>query len=104
MVQEYVGLLNYFCQFIKNFATIARPLYDVMGSKGIYWHQEQQDALETLINILHSDAVLAIPQDEGQWQMEVDASNYATSGVLSQQQKDSTWQPVDFISKTFSPA
>src|ERR1700720_3198381 len=36
--------------------------------------------------------------------MEVDASNYATGGVLSQQQTDGTWRPVDFISKSFSPA
>ena len=36
--------------------------------------------------------------------MEVDASNYATGGVLSQQEEDRTWQPVNFISKSFTPA
>ena len=36
--------------------------------------------------------------------MEVNASNYATGGVLSQQQKDGNWQPIDFISKSFTPA
>ena len=36
--------------------------------------------------------------------MEVNASNYATGGILSQQQKDDTWRPIDFISKSFTPA
>ena len=62
-----------------------------MGSRGFYWHKEQQIALNTLIDILDSNVVLTIPQDEGQWQMEVDSSNYATGGILSQQQKDGTW-------------
>src|SRR3984893_9111642 len=96
MVQEYVGLLNYFRRFIKDFATIAWPLYDVTGDKGFYWGKEQQHALDTLIKILNSDAVLAIPQDKGKWRMEVDASNYATGGVLSQQQENSIWRPAKF--------
>ena len=36
--------------------------------------------------------------------MEVNASNYATGGVLSQQQKDGTWRPIDFIPKSLTPA
>ena len=104
MVQEYIGLLNHYQCFIKNFATIARPLYDVMGNKGFYWQKEQQEALDTLIGILESDEVLAIPQDKGKWRMEVDASNYAMGGVLSQQQDNRTWRPVNFISKSFTPA
>src|SRR3984893_16027313 len=75
-----------------------------MGDKGFYWGKEQQHALDTLIKILNSDTVLAIPQDKGKWRMEVDASNYATGGVLSQQQEDGTWHPINFISKSFTPA
>ena len=34
--------------------------------------------------------------------MEVDASGYAIGGVLSQQQDDSSWRPVSFISQSLS--
>ena len=75
-----------------------------MGDKGFYWGKEQQYVLDTLIKVLNSDTILAIPQDKGKWRMEVDASNYATGGILSQQQEDGTWHPIDFISKLFTPA
>ena len=29
-IQKFLGLVNYYCQFIQGFATIARPLYDMV--------------------------------------------------------------------------
>ncbi len=29
-MQKFLGLANYYCQFIKSFASIARPLYDMV--------------------------------------------------------------------------
>ena len=29
-VQKFLGLANYYCQFIQNFASIARLLYDIV--------------------------------------------------------------------------
>ena len=29
-VQKFLGLANYYCQFIEGFASIARPLYDIV--------------------------------------------------------------------------
>jgi len=34
--------------------------------------------------------------------MEVDASEYAIGGVLSQQQPDKSWRPISFISQSLS--
>ena len=48
--------------------------------------------------------VLALPQDKGRWKMEIDASNLATSGVLSQLQTDGTWRVMDYISKALTAA
>ena len=53
---------------------------------------------------LISAPVLALPQDKGRWKVETDASNLATSGVLSQQQEDGTWRVVDYISKALTAA
>ena len=29
-IQKFLGLANYYCQFIKDFASIARPLHDLV--------------------------------------------------------------------------
>ena len=29
-VQKFLGLVNYYCQFIQDFVSIARPLYDMV--------------------------------------------------------------------------
>jgi len=29
-VQKFLGLANYYCQFIKDFTSIARPLHDIV--------------------------------------------------------------------------
>ena len=29
-VQKFLGLANYYCQFIKRFASVARPLHDMV--------------------------------------------------------------------------
>ena len=29
-IQKYLGLANYYCQFIKGFASVARPLHNVV--------------------------------------------------------------------------
>ena len=61
-------------------------------------------AFQDLHLALVSAPVLALPQDEGRWKVEMDASNLATSGVLLQQQTDGTWRVVDYISKALTAA
>jgi hypothetical protein len=47
--------------------------------------------------------MLALPQEDRQFQVEVDASGYAIGGVLSQEQQGK-WHPIAFLSRTMSPA
>ena len=56
-------------------------------------------AFEGLKAKISEEVTLTIPNDEGQFRVEVDASDFAMGGILSQHQKDDTWQPVAFISK-----
>jgi len=45
------------------------------------------------------ESVLAIPDIDREMRVEVDASDYATGGVLSTKCEDGKWRPVAFISK-----
>jgi hypothetical protein len=48
--------------------------------------------------------ILGMPQDTRPYQMEVDASDFAVGGVLSQLQQDDRWHPIKFHSQGMDPA
>ena len=43
-----------------------------------------------------------VPNLDKEFRVEVDASNYATGGLLSMKCPDELWKPVAFISKSLS--
>jgi len=45
---------------------------------------------------------LAIPYPKQKMWLETDASGYAIGGVLSQQQEDSSWRPIAYLSKAMN--
>ena len=53
---------------------------------------------------ISEEITLTIPNDEGQFQIEVDASDFTMGGILSHHQKNNTWRPVTFLSKLFNSA
>ena len=102
-VQKFLGLANYYRQFIERFASIARPLHDmVKKNKKWEWTEKQDKAFEELKKRFAEELVLAIPDLDKKIRMEVDASDYATGGVLLMECKDGLWRPVAFLSKSLS--
>jgi len=88
-VQKFLGLVNYYCQFIKGFASIARPLYDLVKKDQKWnWIEKQEKAFRELKEWFMKEPVLAVPDLDKRMRIEVDASDYATSGVLSMECKD----------------
>ena len=51
-----------------------------------------------LKEIFTKEPVLATPDLDKKMRMEVDASDYATGGVLSMECEDKLWRPVVFLS------
>ena len=50
------------------------------------------------------EPVLVTPDLDKEMRVEVDASNFATGGVLSMKCKDEKWRPVTYISKSLNEA
>ena len=83
-IQKFLGLANYYRRFIKNFATIARPLHDlVKKDKKWEWTEREEKAFIKLKERFTKEPVLAAPDIDKKMRMEVDVSDYATGGVLS---------------------
>ena len=102
-VQKFLGLANYYCQFIEGFASIARPLHDMVKKDKKYdWMKKQEEAFKELKEKFTKEPVLAAPDLDKKMRIEVDASDYATGGVLSMECEDGLWRPVAFLSKSLN--
>ena len=102
-MQKFLGLANYYCRFIEGFISIARPLHDmVKKGKKWEWTEKQEKAFEELKRRFTEEPVLVALDIDKKMRMEVDASDYATGGVLSMECGDGLWRPVAFLSKSLN--
>jgi len=102
-VQKFLGLANYYHQFIEGFASIARLLHDmVKKDKKWDWTEKQEEAFRKLKEKFTKEPVLAAPDLDKKMRMEVDASDYVMGGVLSMECEDGLWRPVAFLFKSLN--
>jgi len=105
-----LGVLGFQRPFIPGFATIAKPLTNLLKKTSPFlWTQECTTALTTLRDIVTSEPVLVSPDQNEQFILEVDASQYATGVILYQADKtmkDRKGKPIlcpyGYHSQTFS--
>jgi len=102
-VQKFLGLANYYHQFIEGFTSIARPLHDIVRKDQKWdWTEKQEKAFRELKERFTKELVLAALDLDKKMRMEVDALNYATGGVLSMKYEDKLWRLVAFLSKSLN--
>jgi len=100
-VQVFLGFVNFYCRFIKNFAKMSKLLSDLTKKDSTWtWGKEQQNAFEVLKKAFTTAPVLRIPNDKNSFKLSTDASDFATGAVLSQKNiQTNLWHPVAFFSK-----
>jgi len=88
-VQKFLGLVNYYRRFIKIFAKIAAPLHALVRKEQAWeWREEQEKVFRELKEVFTMELVLVIPDLDKEMQVEADASDYATGGVLLVKSED----------------
>jgi hypothetical protein len=102
-VQAFLGFGNFYRRFIKDFSKIARPLFD-LTRKDTQWNWDEgcMTAFTALKQAFVSEPVLLMPDNDKPFKVEVDASDYATGGILMQTGRDEKWHPVAYLSKSLS--
>ena len=84
-VRSTLGLLNYHRAFVPGFSHIVKPLTQLLKKgKPFLWTTKCKQALDTIITILTNEPVLAQPDQTKPFELEVDASRYATGAILFQ--------------------
>lgn len=102
-VQKFLGLVGFVRRFIPNFATKAKPLYDLLRKGAEFKFGEPQlRAFETLIECMVTEPVLAIYSRTANTELHTDASSLDFGAILLQKQEDNHWHPVYYYSKRTS--
>lgn len=87
-VKRFMGMASWYRRFIKDFATIAAPIHDVVAGvakgKSINWTPDADKAFKALKNALANSPVLTTPDFTKPFTIHCDASNTGVGAVLSQ--------------------
>ena len=105
-VRSFVGLMQFFRRFIKNFSKLAYPLTDLTKKgKGIQkWDENCTRSFETLKNAITSAPILVSPDWTKVFRGHIDASNNAVGGTLTQLDDSGNERVIAFFSKKLNPA
>ena len=106
-VCAFCGLAGHYWHFIKGFAHLARPLYNVLGKEVkiglVQLPPEAWEAVRILKNNIQTAPVLVFPDFDKPSLLEMDASKERLGVVLSQRQDDGHYHPVTFGSCFLTP-
>ena len=106
-VHVFCELVGHYQRFIKGFANIVHPLYDVLGKEvkmgPVDVPPEAQEVADILKRKVQSMPVLVFPDFDKPFLLETDASKEGLGAVLSQKQGDGHYHPVIFGSHSLTP-
>ena len=105
-VKSFVGLVGHYRHFIKGFANIAAPLYDLTSgenkdkkSEHLDLPLEAREAFDHLKAACLQAPILVFPDFGKPFLLETDASGKGLGAVLSQKQSDGRHHPIAYASR-----
>ena len=102
-VQRFLGLASYYRRFVQNFASVAKPLHQLVEkNREFRWTEQCQRAFEEIRQKLVSSPVLSFPDFSKPFVLDTDASDTGIGAVLSQTQDDGTERVIAYASRVLS--
>ena len=104
-IRSFLGFCNFYRPFIRGFAHIARPLNELTKKDTEWnWTSRQEEAFNALKACVTNEPVLAHPELDKQFEVEVDASGFVLGAVLLQKKSDGKKHPIVYYSSTLNAA
>ena len=108
-VKSFVGLVGHYRHFIKGFAKIAAPLYDLTSgdnkdkkSEHVDLSPEAREAFNRLKAACLQAPILSFPDFNKLFLLETDASGRGLGAVLSEKQADGRYHPIAYASRVMN--
>jgi len=99
-LQRFLGLAGYFRKFVRDFATKAKPLYNLLKKNTPYDFSEECDrSFELLKKELTAEPVLALFNPTAETELHTDASVTGIGAILLQKQQSGIWAVVAYYSQ-----
>src|SRR6185437_8512902 len=104
LVRAFLGLTGFYRAFMKDYATIARPLYELTCTNTVpVWTHIYEKAWNALKSLIAKKPVLVQPVSSRTFIVETDAPNVGLGAVLSQMDDNKTLRPCAYASRKLSP-
>jgi hypothetical protein len=103
-LRSFLGFGNFYRKFIRGYSDLAKPLNNLL-KKVTPWNFDEdcRKAFNTLKKKFTEEPILMMPDPDRPFQIEADASKYASGAVLTQKDANGRRHPICFLSKTFNP-
>ncbi|KFD49840.1 hypothetical protein M513_09307 [Trichuris suis] len=103
-LQGFLGLLNFYHNFLKDKATIAEPLHELLrGNTKWKWTQEHERAFKKIKLLLSDESLLVKFNETLPITLTCDASQYGIGAVLAHDMGKGREAPIAFYSRTMTP-
>ena len=89
-LQHFLGFINFYCKFIKDFSMIAHLLHELTGNNPWEWLPCHQTAFDTLKNAISDSTILHTLHDTGKFKVEADSSDFTVDGTLCLNYREDT--------------
>ena len=102
-LRSFLGLLNFYGQFIPNLSTLLQPLHELLQN-GVKWdwNDECESAFQKSKSQLLSSDVLVPYEVNRELILACDASPYGVGAVISHVMDDGSERPIAFASRTLT--
>ncbi len=103
-LQSFLGMTNYYRQFIPSYSRLTTPLTNLMKKgKDFDFDETCLNSFQQLKNCFSADTFLVTPDRSKPFILETDASSFAMGAVLHQSH-DSSLRPIGFYSAKWDKA
>ena len=103
-VHAFLGLSNFYRHFIKDYAIISCPMVDLTCKDIIFnFGDKEKASFEALKAAFTTAPVLQYPDQDHEFRLETDASEFAIGGVTSIKCDDREFRPIAYMSHSITP-